>query len=239
VRRVGHRHAVSDNTARRLKHETEQIAASTDRVAESARRYDAARRTQWFSDVIDTLGRMAGVGERCMCCSGSEAAQVEHFRPKGIFPELALQWENLLWLCGLCNLNKGVRFDEATPPINPIEENVWDHFFIDQFGQLCARWDTVLDDLDPRAVQTIKLLGLDRQALQEARMARLLDLRQKVHDNLHLLQDRRLTLEDLEQRVLEWFEQPFQPDVADHFFEGPGRLDESEPFKHFFEILGA
>lgn len=182
---------------------------------------------------------MAGAAERCMGCSGSEAAQVEHFRPKATYPELALQWENLLWLCGLCNLNKGTRFDESAAPINPVDENVWDHFFIDQFGNLCARWNTELDDLDPRAVHTIELLGLDRQALQEARLARLVDLRQKVSDNLHLLQDQRLTLEDLERRVLEWFEQPWQPDVADYFFEGPGRLDSSEPFQHFFEILGA
>lgn len=174
-----------------------------------------------------------------MGCSGSEAAQVEHFRPQAKFPELALHWENLLWLCGLCNLTKGVRFNEDTAPINPIDDEVWDHFFVDEFGHLCARWNATLDGLDPRALHTIELLGLDRQVLQEARLARLIDLRQKVRDGLQLLRDQRLTLEDLERRVLEWFEQPFQPDVADYFFEGPGRLDEAEPFKQFFDTLGA
>lgn len=239
MRCIGPRHSLPRQTTQHLQNHTERIIASADRITESSRRYKAARGARWFNEVIDTLGRLAGTGQRCMGCSGSEAAQVEHFRPKAIYPELALQWENLLWLCGLCNLNKGFAFDEAAAPINPIDENVWAHFFIDEFGNLCARWDTALDDLDPRAVQTIKLLGLDRQALQEARLERLAELRQKIRDNLQLLQDQRLTLEDLEWRAIEWFQQPFQPDVADYFFEGPGRLDDSEPFKHFFEIFGA
>lgn len=239
MRHLAIRRCLPAHTTRHLHSGTQAVLASTDRVVESSRRYSAARRAHWFKGVMEALSQMAGPGERCMGCSGSESAQVEHFRPKAIYPELVLQWENLLWLCGLCNLNKGMRFDEAVPPINPIDDNVWDHFFIDEFGNLCARWNAALDDLDPRAVQTIELLGLDRQALQESRQARLADLRQKVRDSLQLLDDRRLTLEDLELRALEWFEQPFQPDVADYFFEGPGRFDETEPFKHFFATLFA
>jgi uncharacterized protein (TIGR02646 family) len=239
LRNLATRHCLPAHTTRHLHNGTQTILAAADRTAESSRQYSAARRANWFRAVTEALSLMAGPGERCMGCSGSEAAQVEHFRPKATYPELALQWQNLLWLCGLCNHYKGMRFDEAVTPINPIDDNVWDHFYINEFGMLCARWDNALNDLDPRAVQTIELLGLDRQALQESRQARLTLLRQMVRDSLQLLEDRRLTLDDVERRALEWFEQPLQPDVADYFFEGPGRLDDSEPFKHFFEILSA
>jgi len=172
-----------------------------------------------------------------MYCSGSEAAQVEHYRPKTTHPQQALAWANLLWICGTCNQAKVNRFEEENPPINPVDDDVWSHFFIDQFGNLSPRWNVALGALDPRAVRTIQLHNLDRQALQECRQERLIDLRNKIEDSLARFDAGQLTRDDLELRVLGWFEQPFQPDVADYFLAGPGAADDSEPFKRFLEVL--
>lgn len=173
-----------------------------------------------------------------MYCSGSESAQVEHYRPKATFPELALQWENFLWICGICNQAKGNRFaNAALPPLNPIAENPWDHFFIDQFGNLTPKWDPAIDDFSPRAKWTIELMNLDRQALQESRQERLADLRGKVEDSLALLASGQLTLDELELRMLSWLEQPFQPDVADYFLAGPGADDPHERFSELIHTL--
>ena len=166
-----------------------------------------------------------------MCCSGSEATQVEHYRPKAVYPDRTFQWENLLWVCSACNQSKGNRFDEGMPPINPIDDPVWEYLFIDEFGILCAKWNPAADDLDPRALRTIELLGLDREPLQESRLARLIDLRKKIADTISLMEGGALAPEDLQLRAIEWFEQPFQPDVADYFLDGPGSLE--EPFKGF------
>jgi hypothetical protein len=83
----------------RLANETDAIKKAVDPKAEADKRYGNARKTRWFAPVVKELGRLAGPGERCMFCSGSEASDVEHFRPKAIFPEVAMTWENTLWSC--------------------------------------------------------------------------------------------------------------------------------------------
>lgn len=175
-----------------------------------------------------------------MYCSGSESAQVEHYRPKKTHPEVALEWTNFLWICGTCNQAKGDRFEsEGQLPIDPMTDNAWDYFFIDEFGNLTPKWDPIADDFDARAKWTIELAGLDRQALQESRQERLLDLRTKVDDTLNLYQSGQLSREELELRVLIWLEQPFQPDVADFFIAGPGAADPKEPFARLVATLEA
>jgi hypothetical protein len=167
-----------------------------------------------------------------MFCSGSEAAQIEHFRPKAVFPFETFSWENLLWVCSICNQSKGNRFPPDTESgeriVDPTSENVWDFFFIDEYGNLTPRWRTDLDGLDPRAEMTRIILDLDRDALQQSRQSRLRDLTGKVQDVLTMLANGSLTTEDARQRFEVWVKQPFQPDVADYFLRGPGRNE--EPF---------
>jgi 5-methylcytosine-specific restriction endonuclease McrA len=72
-----------------------------------------------------------------MLCSGSESSDVEHFMPKALYPSQAMNWENYLWACGICNRLKGNQFpEEGRHLINPLDENVWTFFFIDEFGLL-------------------------------------------------------------------------------------------------------
>jgi 5-methylcytosine-specific restriction endonuclease McrA len=50
-------------------------------------------------------------GPRCMCCgatpSGGATMNVDHIKPRRIFPELALDVDNLQVLCADCNHGKG------------------------------------------------------------------------------------------------------------------------------------
>jgi uncharacterized protein (TIGR02646 family) len=173
MRQLRSRPSLEATTVRRLAKETTAITNAADSKSEAKRRYENARKARWFKSIIHALRIMSGPGERCMFCSGSESSQIEHFRPKAVFPELAMTWQNFLWACGICNLFKGDQFPPDTQPgallIDPIEENVWDFFFIDEFGNLTPRWRNDLDHHDPRAESTREILGLDRQALQEAR----------------------------------------------------------------------
>lgn len=173
-----------------------------------------------------------------MWCSGSESAQVDHYRPKSAYPKLALTWENLLWGCGVCNGDKGSTFptQRHALPINPAKEDVWSFFFIDQFGNLTPRWRDDLDDFDPRAVSTRKILRLDRQALQESRQLRRLDLIKQVQDTLARYNAKELDVAELRRRKVAWLHQPFQPDVADYFFKGPGASE--SPFHQLLALAG-
>ena len=188
---------------------------------------------------MTALRRLAGKGERCMFCSGSESSDVEHYRPKAVFPSLAMTWENYLWSCTPCNRHKLNQFplSGAGDPIlvNPLDENVWNYFYIDSFGNLTPVWDLQLDDFNYRGKRTASTIGLDRQALQESRRSRMKDLKEKVQDTLALIKAQKLTIDGAKKRVARWLKQPFQPDVADFFLNGPGKNE--RPFKAFFRVL--
>jgi hypothetical protein len=239
MRRLPKRPKVSAEVKKRLKAETEKILRHADRKAEADLRYGNARRTTWFAPVVTALGKLAGAGGRCMFCSGSEASDVEHYRPKAVFPELAMTWENYLWCCTPCNRGKLNRFPPDTEPggrfVNPLDEDVWKFFFIDEFGFLTPRYDKKAKCLDPCAVATRDFMNLNREAVQESRQLRLDDLKERVEETLQLLKLRKLTKAKAKAKIQKWRTHPFQPDVADYFFDGPGK--EEAPFKSFLAAL--
>jgi len=63
-----------------------------------------------FKVVRSTLDQMCCGPRRCMYCEDSAAHEIEHFRPKSLYPGLAFVWENYLYSCGGCNRPKGDRF---------------------------------------------------------------------------------------------------------------------------------
>lgn len=69
--------------------------------------------------------------DKCMYCeskvSHSYFGDVEHIRPKGTFPELEFSWENLGFVCAKCNNAKLNQWHDATPYINPYEEDPSGH----------------------------------------------------------------------------------------------------------------
>jgi hypothetical protein len=225
----------------RLSDETDSIKKANNPKAEADKRYSNARKTQWFAPVVKELGRLAGPGERCMFCSGSEASDVEHYRPKAIFPELAMTWENYLWSCTPCNRGKLNRFPPDTGPggqfVNPLYENVWDFFFIDAFGILTPRFDRAANAPNGRAVTTRDFLSLNRDAVQVSRQQRIKNLKEAVADTMKLMAARKLTKKAARERVETWKSESWQPDVADYFLNGPGRNE--FPFKEFLAAIAA
>jgi len=240
MRTLPQRPTLPETTTKRMQKEADAILASSDQKQEAERRHNNARKTIWYASVVKALKDMSGVGERCMFCSGSESSQVEHFKPKAVFPEEAMMWDNLLWVCGICNQSKGDRFPPYTGPggqiIDPTIENVWDFFFIDEYGNLTPKWRTDLNSLDPRAKSTVENLALDRDALQQTRQQRIEDLKVRIEDSLSRYRAGELSRAQLEGRCREWRKQPFQPDVADYFLAGPGK--EESPFREFLVTVG-
>lgn len=230
MRRITSRPALPPDTQTWLEGKRAQVMAAQDPKTTAARLYKATRGHANFVPVREALCSMSGLGWRCMYCSGSEGHQVEHWRPKSHFWGDAFTWENLLWVCGQCNLAKGEQFDEACPPLNPVCEDIWRHCYIDEFGQLNPVWNAALGGPDPRGEATIACLELNREALQDARYARLKVLRQRAKRAMLDLEAGVMTRDALAWALLDWFTEPFQPDVADYFFDGPGAQEAHEPF---------
>ncbi|MBF0370130.1 MAG: aminoglycoside phosphotransferase [Magnetococcales bacterium] len=70
---------------------------------------DAAK-TKWknksdnhFGAIRNVLSGMTHIGRRCHYCEDSYADEVEHIKPKNLYPDEAFQWSNYLFSCGPCN----------------------------------------------------------------------------------------------------------------------------------------
>lgn len=63
-----------------------------------------------FRSVRETLATMCSGSRRCMYCEDSCADEVEHIKPKDLYPEFVFVWENYLYACGPCNGGKNNAF---------------------------------------------------------------------------------------------------------------------------------
>lgn len=149
-----------------------------------------------FKEVRKTLTKMCSGAKRCCYCEDSYADEVEHIKPKDLYPEEVFVWKNYLYSCGPCNSPKQNKFaifsaitgeliivtrkqkEPIIPPehgesvfINPRYENALDFMELDLFDTF------YFVPLFPegtveyqRAKFTIETLRLnDRDLLAEAR----------------------------------------------------------------------
>jgi uncharacterized protein (TIGR02646 family) len=152
-----------------------------------------------FRVIRSELTAMCQGGNRCAYCEDAPADEIEHFKPKSIFPSQCFVWENYLYACGICNLAKSNQFavfpglqadfieipknwaetndDEPTGDpslINPRAENPLDFLFLD-IQHKSFHFAPLPDEIqDPqgfkKAEYTAKVLKLnDRDYLVSAR----------------------------------------------------------------------
>jgi uncharacterized protein (TIGR02646 family) len=203
-------------------------------------RFDGARSRKWFNPIREALKNMAGDSQTCMFCDHNEPTDVEHFRPKTEYPNRTFSWGNMFWICTTCNRIKGTNFPPHNCPgahlIDPAIGEVWDYFLLDQFGNLIKRWDKAREAYDVRARSTCDYMRIDREEVQTRRQKRLKSLRKSVEQAIEESRCGRAPIHSLSSRVADWLAEPFQADVADYFFRGPGRTE--KPFADLL-ALGA
>lgn len=168
-----------------------------DRVSEAKRCFPIHNRStnKTFRVVRENLSEMCNGARRCMYCEDSVADEVEHFRPKDLYPELVFAWSNFLYACGPCNGPKNNRFaviddtgslvdvsrSRSMPIVEPVaglialidprRENPLDFLMLDIRDTF--EFTSIADDgsaEDLRANYTIEVLRLNqRDYLVEAR----------------------------------------------------------------------
>jgi len=120
----------------KLREYQDEIDALTDYEArvEQAKQSFASRNQKGnatFDAVKKTLTAMCSGARRCAYCEDSVADEVEHIRPKNLYPEDVFVWPNYLYACGPCNGPKndhyavfarpsGVTTEVSRPPRAPI-----------------------------------------------------------------------------------------------------------------------
>ena len=244
MRNLESRPALATTLRNKIERQTQRflLKQKVSQTASMARKaYDHARKSMWFKPVIDNLRQLSGEGELCMYCSSNEPSHVDHYRPLSVFPELALDYENFLWSCDICNRTKGDRFPPDTHKgaqiLNPIDDDVWEHFQLDhRFGRLLKKFDTALDRYSPRAESTCEHVGIDRENVQTKRQNRYKTLCRDITRSLADFESGSISLDELRAEIADQRSSPFQADVSDYFLNGPGR--ECEPFKSALNAIG-
>ena len=95
----------------------------------------------------------------CAYCEGFVESvaylEIEHFRPKSIFPRLMFEYNNLHYSCPICNKNKADKWEEWF--ISPTDDEPEEHI---RFNGYMA------EPIDLRGSEMIKMLGLNIRAKQ-------------------------------------------------------------------------
>ena len=97
---------------RRWQTAIDALPAYQDRVAEAKKQFSAKNTTRnaTFKHVKEVLTQMCQGARRCGYCEDSWADEVEHIRPKDLYPEAVFDWNNYLYACGPCNGPKNNQF---------------------------------------------------------------------------------------------------------------------------------
>ncbi len=196
---------------RSYQNEVDSIPDYSERVENAKRLFKNRNRSanSTFRAVRSTLDQMCQGSRRCAYCEDSYADEIEHIRPKDLYPEQVFVWKNYLYSCGPCNGPKNNHFkifkqetgqlldvsrrrgDPIVPPpkgnhvlIDPRKENPLDYMALDLletfFFVAIAESDT---SEYIRAEYTISILRLnDRDAMVRARRSAFDSYRARLYE---------------------------------------------------------
>jgi len=87
------------------------------RVGRAAEMFGAHNRkgNTTFDVVKYALTQMCSGAQRCGYCEDSAAVEIEHIKPKSIYPEATFVWLNYVYACGACNRPKNNRYAVFDP----------------------------------------------------------------------------------------------------------------------------
>ena len=101
-------------TLEELQQIVDSAASYAGRVVAAKQAWDqkmsTAAKAAAFRTIRHTLERMCVGPVRCAYCEDSLADEIEHIRPKNLFPEITFSWPNYLFACGPCNGPKSNRY---------------------------------------------------------------------------------------------------------------------------------
>ena len=125
-----------------------------------------------YNDPINKEALRKSTSGKCMYCESkidhNSFAHIEHIKPKATdkFPELEFVWDNLGYSCLKCNVEKGDKYDNDTPFINPYNEDPEKHILFFGYFMYAKQGSE-------RGEYTINELQLNRVGLIERRKERI------------------------------------------------------------------
>lgn len=114
-------------------------------------------------DIKESLREMYG-GLCCYCearIGVVEFGNIEHTKPKRTYTDTTYEWENLHLACTMCNVEKGIQYDEISPILDAVKDRpIEDHLTYRKY------W---VQARTARGTTTRNHVKLDREGLLRAR----------------------------------------------------------------------
>lgn len=119
-------------------------------------------------DIKETLIKMYD-GLCCYCETNvglAEFGNIEHRKPKKVFPKSTYEWDNLHLSCTACNEKKGSKYNKKYPILDAVKDTPVSAHLKYDYGEL----GVIYTNKTPRGNTTIKHVDLNRKDLRYARM---------------------------------------------------------------------
>lgn len=127
-----------------------------------------------------------GAGLKCMYCESTilqvHPGEIEHILPVSKRRELVADWNNLGFVCHVCNREKGDYYNPELPLLNPYEDEPSEHLAF--FGPLVLHRSG-----SNRGEITVRTLKLERRPGLFERRAERIEQLQLLLDRIHALPD--------------------------------------------------
>lgn len=107
----------------------EQEALLTDEFKANNKK-SVWKKTYIQKPLLEMTNNKCSYCERAIGKKSGQDVHIDHFKYKDKYPELVVDWNNLLPSCARCNRNKGTHDTVEQPIINPTEKNPKDYLFI-------------------------------------------------------------------------------------------------------------
>ena len=93
-----------------------EVQEFSNQVARAIKLWKAKTPKRLFNELRKELEGMCNDVKLCVYCERSEADEIEHRRPKSLYPWQTFDWDNMLYVCGPCNSKKSNKFAILNQP---------------------------------------------------------------------------------------------------------------------------
>ena len=162
----------------------------------------------------------------CAYCEGSYEGtsypQIEHFKPKSLYPELMFDYNNMNLACQICNMTKLDKYNEKL--INPTEDEPDEHLKYKAY-MICA--------LDERGKTTIDMLNLN----SEERTGKREEDYNKINDRLQLINKWIERMDEENEKITQSFIELIDQTVKDVKSKFEEDYEYSTMYRHNFKEI--
>jgi len=124
--------------------------------------------------------------ERAIGKKSGQDVHIDHFKCKNKYPDLVVDWDNLLPSCARCNRNKGTHDTVEEPIINPTVSNPKDYLYISNYRYYSK--DSSVDSIGRRTLDVFLLNDSDDCCLVRFQLGN--ELAEKLENFYHITVDK-------------------------------------------------